>query len=521
MKKSTKRILAILAAVAMMLSLAACAPKNGETQQEQGEAGDGAAFADSPTIKMMVSSSASWPYDKDWPAWKVIREKSGANLEISAVPDTDMATKIPLIMANPDDFPDLIFENGNKSIADEYGPMGALVPLSDNLDKMPNFTAFWDTIPEQERESYFVQKSSGDGKMYMTPMYGKEGIGDSQTWMYRKDIFEKHNLKTPKTMDELYEVCKKLKELYPDSYPFCNRMGVHRFDSTGHSFKQHMTFHPYYNYNTGKWEFGPMQPEFKEMVEFYSKMIAEGLMTDFISIDAKSWEELMSNDRGFITVDFIVRIDNFQSSVRPQNPEYTLAIMEPPAADNGAGVNKVLRMYHTLSGYVVVNTKSEDRINNALKFIDWMYSPEGIEATTWGDEGVTYKVENGERKWLIPEGEDPVTLLGISTPGTQLCVEKAGYDALYSKEQVDNANKLSEYLNDYPSPFFTMAFPDEVEDERTDIWTSVNGYCSEMLSKFMLGQTPMSEWDGFVKELDELGVDRLLEIYQETYDSMK
>ena len=38
-----------------------------------------------------------------------------------------------------------------------------------------------------------------------------------------KAIFKKHNLKAPETYEELYNVCKQLKALYPDSYPFCTR----------------------------------------------------------------------------------------------------------------------------------------------------------------------------------------------------------------------------------------------------------------------------------------------------------
>ena len=35
----------------------------------------------------------------------------------------------------------------------------------------------------------------------------------------RVDVFEKNGLEVPKTYDELYESCKKLKEIYPDIYP--------------------------------------------------------------------------------------------------------------------------------------------------------------------------------------------------------------------------------------------------------------------------------------------------------------
>ena len=49
----------------------------------------------------------------------------------------------------------------------------------------------------------------------------------------------------------------------------------------------------------------------KDMVEYYKKLVDNQLVPpDFLTIDTKSWEELMSTDRGFITNDYISRIDN-------------------------------------------------------------------------------------------------------------------------------------------------------------------------------------------------------------------
>ncbi|MEI0736314.1 hypothetical protein VQ056_05980 [Paenibacillus sp. JTLBN-2024] len=44
-------------------------------------------------------------------------------------------------------------------------------------------------------------------------------------WLYREDVFKKHNLAVPKTYEELHQVLKKLKELYPESYPLSMRFG--------------------------------------------------------------------------------------------------------------------------------------------------------------------------------------------------------------------------------------------------------------------------------------------------------
>ncbi len=61
---------------------------------------------------------------------------------------------------------------------------------------------------------YNEGKSFGDGKMYTLPL-----SKSTEVLYYNKDVFAKHGLSVPTTWDELEQVCKKLKELYPDCTP--------------------------------------------------------------------------------------------------------------------------------------------------------------------------------------------------------------------------------------------------------------------------------------------------------------
>ncbi len=54
----------------------------------------------------------------------------------------------------------------------------------------------------------------GDGKMYTMPL-----SKSTEVLYYNKTFFEKHNLAVPTTWDELEAVCKKIKEIDPDSIP--------------------------------------------------------------------------------------------------------------------------------------------------------------------------------------------------------------------------------------------------------------------------------------------------------------
>ena len=519
-----RRIAALLTAAALALSLAACTqnPQSGKMNTGANTESGEKLFSEPTTIKLMVGSHPSWPYNENWIMWKLFQEKTGASFEINAVPSSDMGTKVNLLMTTPDQLPDMIFLIGDKATPNSHGPEGAFIAISDHLDQMPNYKKFWEGVPEKERQDSMLQRVSGDGKIYFPPNYGIQTVGNTRAWLYRKDIFEKHHLKTPETMEEMYQTAKKLKELYPDSYPISMRSGFQNFNLIGSEWKPYFTMQPYYDYSDGTWHYGVVEPEMKEMVEYFRKLVAEGLIPpDFLTIATKSWEELVITNRGFMMPEYLLRIDHFNLPARAENPEYTWAVMKPPRADTPTGQNKIANLAYELTGYVVCNTKDQKRIDNALKLLDWMYSPEGIEFQSWGEEGKTYEVVNGERKWLVEENGSPYGELGMGTPGLYQCVEFEANEALYSEEQGEQGKIARPYQEERISPFTVLGFADDLIDERSDLFLAIDTYAQEMISKFIMAQTPMSEWDAFQERIKSMGVDRLLELYTEMYERIQ
>ena len=61
---------------------------------------------------------------------------------------------------------------------------------------------------------YNEGKAFGDGKMYSMPL-----SKSTEVLYYNKTFFDKHNLKVPKTWDEMEAVCAKIKEIDPDCIP--------------------------------------------------------------------------------------------------------------------------------------------------------------------------------------------------------------------------------------------------------------------------------------------------------------
>ncbi|MEG2570257.1 MAG: extracellular solute-binding protein [Clostridia bacterium] len=504
-------------ALARGISLASCGAGGGQTAKEH--SGDGKVFEKPTTIKIAMSSDPTWPNNENWKLWQYMKEETGANFEVQAIPVDEFGTKVSLMMAAKDTLPDLLHVTMKKML-DQFAGQGAFAAFDDNMDKLPNYQKFMSTLPEKEATDLLNTRKCADGKIYNAPAYGTQTVNNARAWMYRKDVFDKHNLKVPKTYDELYTVCKELKKLYPDSYPLCFRDAFTRIRMMGPQWKPYLSFDVYYDFNTEKWCFGAAEPETKKLVEWLSKMRAEGLAPpDLVDIKSKTWEELMSTDRGFITLDYIVRIDFFNNLIRPQKPEYDLAIMEPPRKSATEGQNKMCKISLDMSGYAIPNTGKKDRMDSAFKLVDWMYTDKAAELLGWGKKDETYTEKDGKREFILPKKEDsPRALYGIGSLGLYQRIPTDAYEATYSKQQIEACHTAMGYLEDYMNPMWWLSFTDEENKEYTDLDAQLSSYTQQKLGGFISGQLPMSEWDAYVKELNTLGVDRLLELYTTAYN---
>ena len=520
-----KRLLALLLATLMLFALAACGEEEAKenTLPQKGEFPDPLTKDD--VIKITLYSHASWPYDQDWVIWDYIEEAVGATLEIDAIPSADAATKYPLMFTDSELMPDLATFD-YKPDTDKYAAQGALVAIDTLAENgyLPNYEKWLTTLSPDEVKNVIDIRKSADGKIYYAPATGREAATGMLAWLYRADIFEKNNLAVPTTFDELYKVCKKLKTIYPDSYPFAMRNGMSCLETTGSSWKEYWSPNVYYDYNEGKWEYGAREEILLPMLEFYKKMVAEGLMLpDFFNITAAGWEEIINTNRGFIFPDFRTRIDKFNGPARKQNPDFKITAFVPPVANEETGVPKMLRRNDEALGYVFCNTQNAERIANAAKYVDWFYTDEAMDLVSWGKEGETYTVNaNGEREYIADDsGASKEVLYGISTHGTFLRFDPDAIIATLNKETLEVKELTETHMLDYPTPVRYLAFTDEESAVIEEYKIACDNYANEMIQKFILGQEPLTKFDEFVNTLNGLGVDKVLEAYTSAYNRVK
>lgn len=456
------------------------------------------------TLRLLTELSSAWPVKKDWAVWKWVKEKT--NITINQETQTGPES-LALAIASGD-MPDLM--SVFPPDAQKYGPQGAFLDLSKHLNKMPNLKSFLASRPDVAQ-----RMTSPGGEMYHVLNDGM-GAGNQTVYFYRDDIFKKHSLQEPKTWDEVYTTAKKLKELYPESYPFVFRHGINTLKYFAPAFGIYPAF--FEDKATGKIKHGVTDPGFKKMVEYLNKFHKEGLTPpDWLSMDYKAWTQFMTTNKSFMTIQFIGQIEIMNTQLQNGGNGAHLKFMAPPV---GYGSKAYIPNTNFEEFGFAVSSKTKN-LDAALRYLDFIYSKEGKDILSWGKEGETYTVENNKRKFL-PRFKEPNDLrkeMGMFTTGAY------GLADFEASKSLSNENEQYSYTEaaKYQFPVIN-ALPPLTSEEKSAISLveeQINKYYETSVAKFILGETPMTGWDAFLAELNKMGSQKLIDAYQIGLDRLK
>ncbi len=430
------------------------------------------------------------------------------------------------------DVPDLTYFGSNE-IVPEYGPKGQFVDLYQHLDKMPDVKAFMEKYPESFK-NYLIEDEQGENHMYALPASTMGSLAPYQ-YIYRKDIFEKHNLTWPNSQEEFVEVLRKLKDLYPHSYPFCIRTlettGLRTWASHwGVQITQPTSTKTYVSIDreTGEWYHAESSAIMRECVTFINQLINEGLMLrTSLTLNTDGWETAFASEQSFVTFDKLDRLTVMNGVVKEVDPTWELTGGQTFAMGaNGTALVSGSSDSVGSTNYSFAVGKDAD-IEKMCKFLNWMYSDYGIEVTNWGLRDVHHTVNAEGKKEFTPEmyelaeaaitGVKYATCFGYRgiTALTLFDATIATYDTNI-RESFERAVELygrkgQRTLNQY----------NEAEKLIIEEYgLALKNYSQATLAKFMAGELPIndSEWNKFVSECQTRGVNQLIAAHKTAYD---
>ncbi|MDC3416903.1 extracellular solute-binding protein [Aquibacillus salsiterrae] len=549
MNKSFKKLLMVMSLLMMFGVLAACSDSETGSDSDSANKGSdsnseeatGAAMEDYDVgvqfkakepvqFSMLFSDHPNYPLKDDWLLLEEIEKRTNVTFDITSVPMSDYEEKRSLLISTGD-APYII----PKTYPGQEGPFvssGAILPVSDYIDLMPNFKK---TIEDYNMEPYLEGLRQEDGKYYLLPGM-HENVWPDYTLAMRTDILEELGLDAPTTWEEVEVVLEKMKEAYPDSTPFSDRF---EFNSTlniaatafgtraGWGLGNGLKF----DFDKDEFYFAPATDGYKQMVTYFNGLVEKGLLDpeSMTQEDDQAVQKLLKEQSFVINTNSQTVID-YQKGLDEKLGEGEAKmkkILMPggPAGQVMAGSK--------LENGIMISAKAKDDPNfeAMMQFIDWLwYSPEGKEFAKWGVEGVTYtKDENGKRQLA-----DDVNYVGLNPDGTKALNVDYGFSggvfsyggstellqSMMSEEELEFQKGMMEtketLLPDPPIKFNAMEL-----EQSTLLSTPLVDYVKQNTLKFILGQRDLSEWDDYVAELEQKGMQKFVDLANKVYQDKK
>lgn len=470
------------------------------------------------------SGNAEW--DDDMLVWKELENRTGIRVEMETVINTEARTKALTLFA-ADDLPDILMKNAlNMSDVVNFAQSGQLVNLKPFMDAglMPNFTEAYNNDVNLR-----IALTTEDGGVYCLPAYYPDDIDRVRRFMYINETWlDRLGLEKPTTIDELLDVLRAFRDEDAngngdpnDEYPIVFGDAVAQMERTARALAgiDHVFDQPF-NVVNGELKQMFTSDNMKEAWKFLNTLYEEGLMeSDVFTRDATSFFARLSNDQYGVSL-LLPTTDSSQFGVLL--PTFNLI--------DGVDVIWNWKVSPLLGVACFSITKANPYPMATARWIDYLYGEEGATLVRMGVEGDTYvvnedgslsysdKVKNDEQGVEFAMGKYSFWLGPNACPGKYTARETLPlWEGTLQAEIVDD---FEPFLTKHT---YTLPVLDSsLEKERQRLISEINAYYTETRAQFITGALDFDkDWDTYCKTMEDLGLDRLEEIYQEAYSIIK
>ncbi len=518
-KKAQRLAGGLALTLAMTAVLSACSGSNEGGSKATGGASASAGGTEGPiTISMMYDDNPSYPFNASWPVLEQFQKLANVKLDIQPTPDADYQNKLKIVLSSGS-APDLV-SYVEHPVYMEFAQTGVFLPISDYLDKLPNLKKRLDQYGIAEELDNWTLK---DGKLYGLPFMFESAMYNTAP-VIRVDLLKKHNLKTPTTMDELYETLKKLKEADPKGYPMANLNGaLGLINLSGAAWGIGPAYNGFiFNPDAGKFEYAYTSDNYKQFVTFLSRLMKEGLADpEIFTSSTDQWKQKMATGQSVFTYTWISELGQINADGKKNvDPDFELAPLPPIAGPGGVKGPSAQRINFA---YVIpASAASKPNFDKLLEYVNWLYSDEAVNLGTWGIQDQTFVEKDGSRDFtdaVKNSGSIQKSLwdIGASNNNFTTVFTYDWFSKVLNNPLVDTLTTEANEKGWFPSVAKVPKLTSADKEEETMRSTTVHDFFLRGLEQFVYGKlSPETDWDGYVKEINDKGVGKLLEIYNGT-----
>jgi putative aldouronate transport system substrate-binding protein len=184
------------------------------------------------------------------------------------------------------------------------------------------------------------------------------------------------------------------------------------------------------------------------------------------------------------------------------------------------------RVGSAATGKNVAISECCENVDLALAWLDFWFTKEGQDLANYGieDQSFTYD-EDGNPVFtdLVLHNDEFPMISFATTYYTIACVATLqDYDRIFSAYSEANLNAMdlwtatSDDLYTLPSQ---VELDSDESTEYSDKWSDISTYASTEVFKFVMGEYNFdSDWDAFVAQLEDMGLNDCIALYQDAYD---
>ena len=429
------------------------------------------------------------------------------------------------IMLAGGELPDIIFGNQTFNDADIMNNSELFMPLDDLIDQyMPNYKKALEEMPDLKKVCTFP-----DGQMYSMGKNLPLRPKSCNQPIINKQWLDNLNLEVPTNVDELYEVLKAFKEQDAngngdpnDEIPISGSKGI-SMDLLNPWGITDLNGYKMLVNEDGSLTYYPTCEAYKEGLKWLNKLYAEGIIDPeaFTQDDAMLTAKRQDPNVSRVGLEYAWTAD---SNFGQWSSEYT--IIPPIAGPDGKcytggdvnGVSSIVR------NEVMITTFCENP-EVAAKWIDLFYTGEASIQNFWGGIGnVITKHDDGTYTLNDPPE-------GTSADAWYWDSSLRDFGPKYVSSEFEKNVKLSTESGDgkkvedskiaedtVTTPYPNVMFTNEENEERPTLTTDIDKYVESTRAKWITEGGIDEEWDAYVEQLNAMGLERLIQIYTDAYD---
>lgn len=365
------------------------------------------------------------------------------------------------------------------------------------------------------------QLTSSDGyigaiyRLYAEPSVPKTGNVIRQDWL------DTLNLEMPRTVEDYYNALTAFHSEMGASEPYY-------IMNTGVAFNNGVigafgVMDGFYQQD-GKVKFGCLEQGFRDYLREMNRWYQDGLISpDFLN-NVSGYP-----DNGDVTdgrVGIFAQENNYMQDVYSFTTDTSIVLSAVPNAVLAEGdTNDFITFGDWIGGVSWSISADCENPELLLNFVDYLFTDEGSLLANYGVEGLSWDYDENNEPLINeaitdnPDYNSSTAQLKYTLLWAPFVEDYDRFNVGYTQATIDAADIwMEQSSNQALIPSGVSISTDYVTTYNT-IYSDVDTYAAENVNRFITGDRPIEEFDAFVAELKDMGVETCIEIWQEMLDA--